>query len=111
MPIQPPPPDGMPAYIADGVPKQDTEDLKDLQQWIQDLIEYRQDISEEDIEPSDNEAIESVEESSNGTTVIKKVTCGKDNCKCQRGELHGPYKYIVTRQGGSLNWEYKGTGE
>lgn len=48
-----------------------------------------------------------VEESSRGTVVTKKVSCGKDNCKCPRGELHGPYKYIVHRQGNSLEWTTK----
>ncbi|MCD2201655.1 hypothetical protein LPA44_17475 [Halobacterium sp. KA-4] len=57
---------------------------------------------------AEGESIEAVEESSGGTVVIKKVSCGKDNCKCQSGELHGPYKYIVRRQGDSLDWEYKG---
>jgi len=62
----------------------------------------------EDIDPGDDERIESVEDSEGGTTVIKKVTCGKDGCKCQQGELHGPYRYLVHRDGDSLTWEYKG---
>ncbi|MFA9427018.1 hypothetical protein [Natronorubrum sp. A-ect3] len=40
--------------------------------------------------------------------MIKKVSCGKDNCKCQRGELHSPYNYVVRRKGDSLKWDYKG---
>lgn len=108
MPTRPPAPEGLPQYLAEGVPKQDDTDLRALQDWIDDLLEYRQDIAAEDIDAGKSELIEAVEESSGGTVVIKKVSCGKDNCKCQSGALHGPYKYIVRRQGDSLDWEYKG---
>jgi hypothetical protein len=108
MPAKPPAPDGLPKYLADGVPKQDDADLRALQDWIDELLDYRQDVTAEDINAGEGESIAAVEESSQGTVVIKKVSCGKDNCKCQRGELHGPYKYIVRRQGDSLEWDYKG---
>ena len=108
MPTRPPVPEGLPQYLAEGVPKQDDTDLRALQDWIDDLLEYRQDVAAEDIDAGEGELIEAVEEPSGGTVVIKKVSCGKDNCKCQSGELHGPYKYLVRRQGGSLKWEYKG---
>jgi len=101
-------PDSLPQYLAEGVPKQADADLRALQDWIDDLLEYRQDVAAEDIDAGEGESIEAVEESSGGTVVIKKVSCGKDNCKCQSGALHGPYKYIVRRQGDSLDWEYKG---
>jgi hypothetical protein len=98
----------LPESLAEGVPKQDDADLRTLQNWIDDLLEYSQDVAAEDIDAGEGETIEAVEESSGGTVVIKKVSCGKDNCKCQSGELHSPYKYIVRRQGDSLDWEYKG---
>ena len=108
MPTQPPAPNSLPQYLAEGVPKQSDADLRALQDWIDDLLEYRQDVAAQDIEASEGESIEAVEESSGGTVVIKKVSCGKDNCKCQSGELHGPYKSIVRRHGDGLNWDYKG---
>lgn len=108
MVTRPPAPDSLPQYLAEGIPKQDNADLRALQDWIDDLLEYRQDVAAEDLNAGVGESIEAVDESSGGTVVIKKVSCGKDNCKCQSGELHGPYKYIVHRQGDSLNWEYKG---
>lgn len=108
MPTRPSTPDSLPQYLAEGVPKQDNADLRVLRDWIDDLLAYRQDVAAEDIDAGEDESIESVEESSEGTVVIKKVNCGKDNCKCQSGELHGPYKYIVRRQGDSLKWDYKG---
>lgn len=107
MTSKPAPPDGLPKYLRGGIPKQGNEDLRAVQDWIDELIEYRQDVSPNGIEAGDGESIEAVEETSSGTVVIRKNTCGSEGCKCQNGELHGPYKYVVTRDGDSLNWEYK----
>ena len=108
MPACPAPPDSLPQYLADGVPKQSDERLNDLRGWIDELLTYREDLSPDDIEPGAGEAIESVKEADAGTVVIKKVSCGKDGCRCQRGELHGPYKYVVHREGDGLHWDYTG---
>ncbi len=108
MPTRPPAPDSLPKYLVEGVPKQDDVDLRALQQWIDELLEYRQEVAPEDIDVGDGESLETVEESSEGAVVIKKVSCGKETCKCQRGQLHGPYKYIVRRRGDGLDWEYRG---
>jgi len=105
---QPIPPDGLPQYLAEGVPKQDDDTLRELQEWIHELLDYRQDVAADEIEVDEGEQIQDVQESSSGTVVIKKVSCGKENCKCQRGELHGPYKYVVRRKGGKLEWDYRG---
>ena len=105
---QPRPPDELPQYLAQGVPKQDDGTLRALQEWIDELLEYRKDVGADDIAVGEGESIQTVDESSDGTVVIKKVSCGKDNCKCQRGELHGPYKYVVRRKGDRLKWDYKG---
>jgi len=102
---QPQPPESAPKYISEGIPKQDDTTLRDLQEWIDDLIEYRNDISPEEIEVSDEESLEAVDDSGETTTVIKKVPCGKDACStCP----HGPYRYEVHREGGKLVWEYEG---
>jgi hypothetical protein len=108
MPTKPPAPDGLPKSLHEGIPKQGNEELRAVQKWIDELIEYRQDVSPSEIEAGDGESINTVEETSSGTVVIRKNTCGSEGCKCQNGELHGPYKYVVTRNGDSLNWEYKG---
>ena len=108
MPTRPDPPDSLPQYLAEGVPKQSDEDLRALRDWIDDLLAYRHDVSGTEITADDDESIEHVDDSSEGTVVIKKVSCGKENCKCQRGQLHGPYKYVVRRNGETLDWEYRG---
>lgn len=108
MPTHPEPPDELPKYLTEGVPKQNDETLRALQTWIDDLLTYRQEVAADEIEVDASEEIETVEETSSGTTVIKKVSCGKETCKCQRGDLHGPYKYVVRRKGDGLDWDYRG---
>lgn len=36
------------------------------------------------------------------------VCCGKENCKCATGELHGPYWYAYYREGGKMHSAYIG---
>ena len=93
----PDPPESLPAYITDGVPKQDTESLRELQDWIDQLIQYRNNLSGDEIgaDVDQDEKIERINNSGDTTTVIKEVPCGKDACSnC----LHGPYRYEVYRQ-------------
>ena len=30
-----------------------------------------------------------------GTLLLRYMTCGNKNCKCHRGEKHGPYYYLT----------------
>ncbi len=41
-----------------------------------------------------------------GTVHEQYVQCGKKNCKCSRGELHGPYFYHFIRIDGKLHKHY-----
>ena len=59
---QPPPPERLPKYLAEGVPKQDNSTLRDLQAWIDELIEYRSDISANEIEVAEEERLEAVDD-------------------------------------------------
>ncbi len=34
-----------------------------------------------------------------GALVDQRRRCGKEGCRCTRGELHGPYTYLTTRRG------------
>jgi len=102
---EPTPSDEIPTYVAEGIGRQDNQTLRAIIEYCQRLIEYNeQDVDPDELADEDEELVD-VEESSSGAVVIKKVPCGKDNCStCP----HGPYKYIVTRNGDSHNWEYKG---
>ena len=104
----PSPPEKAPQYLVDGIPKQDAETLTELQSWIDELLVYRSSITDEDIEADAEETIEDIEETDDGTIVIKKVPCGKESCTtCP----HGPYKYTVQRREGGLDWTYQGPTE
>jgi hypothetical protein len=41
-----------------------------------------------------------------GVVCAQMVRCGKPNCKCSQGELHGPYYFRFWRDGGRLRKQY-----
>jgi len=41
-----------------------------------------------------------------GYLLAQKIKCGRSNCKCANGELHGPYFYYVWRVGSRQYKEY-----
>jgi hypothetical protein len=42
------------------------------------------------------------------TDRLEYVRCGKDGCRCTRGQLHGPYWYRYQRVDGRLKSTYLG---
>ena len=105
---EPEPADSIPAYVVDGIDRQDTATLEAIEEYARARREYLEalearELAEDDI-ADDGEEVVDVEDGSNGTVVVKKVPCGKDCDGCP----HGPYKYVVRRNGDSLEWDYKG---
>jgi hypothetical protein len=41
-----------------------------------------------------------------GVVCRQWVRCGRPNCRCARGELHGPYHYHFVRANGRLRKRY-----
>ena len=41
-----------------------------------------------------------------GAICAQWVRCGKPNCRCAKGQLHGPYYYRFWREGGKLRRAY-----
>lgn len=41
-----------------------------------------------------------------GSVHTLKVRCGKPGCRCNRGDLHGPYHVRYWREGGKLRRQY-----
>ena len=37
--------------------------------------------------------------------------CRKGNCKCTRGEPHGPFLYMTVKKGGKIKYRYVGKAE
>jgi len=42
-----------------------------------------------------------------GYLVAELVRCGKPNCRCQRGQRHGPYWYLVYRRLEDGRWRQR----
>lgn len=108
-PAGPTAPASLPEYLAEGLPKQDDRTLQETQQFIDELLEHRQqDVDETDL-PDEAEPIED-HDSGKGTVVEEYVTCGDESCSCMTGESkgHGPYLYRYYYEGGSLTSEYVG---
>lgn len=109
----PEPPDEIAQYILDGLDRQSVDQLEVIEQYARELREYRiarqnESVGEDELDLDESDDVVDVEESEEGTVVIRKVNCGSD-CK---GCPHGPYKYIVTPDGkGGQNWDYKGKVE
>lgn len=102
----PSPPDSLPKYIAEGLPKQDNDTLRDIQGFIDELLEYR-DKSVEEVDISESAEIVDEDSSGQGTLVKETVTCGDDTCHCMKGrDEHGPYIYRYYYENGSLTSEY-----
>lgn len=103
----PTPPDSLPKYISEGIPKQDDATLEDARDWIDELLAHRdQPVTDSEL-PDDAEPVN--EDSGSGTVVEEMVTCGDDSCECMDGgDKHGPYLYRYYREGGELKSEYIG---
>jgi len=111
METEPEPPELIPSYIVDGIDRQDAKTLDAIESYARDRRKYLNakeaaELEADELADSDEELVDA-EDTDGGTVVIKKVPCGKQCDGCP----HGPYKYVVTRDGESLNWEYKGAVE
>lgn len=103
-------PSSLPNYLAEGLPKQDDQTLRDAREFIDELLAAREQRREQPISegelPADAEVIE---EESTGTIYLEYRTCGDETCSCMSGgQKHGPYKYRAYRDGTTVRREYLG---
>lgn len=110
-PERPEPPADLPAYVTDPIERQDPNTLASIRDYVDELLAYHRAVEAQALEGDDladqDEELVDVEDSEGGTIVVKKVPCGKDCDGCP----HGPYKYRVSREGDSVEWEYLGKAE
>jgi len=52
------------------------------------------------------ETLESLPKMLPGTVCVQWQKCGRKNCRCTRGELHGPYFFRFWREDGKLRKAY-----
>jgi len=69
---QPSPPTSLPKYLAEGLPKQDTETLYEIQSYVESLIEYRDQSVDADELPEAAEPVDEPDSGDNGTVVKEK---------------------------------------
>ena len=81
------------------------EDMHDLANWLQAEIMI---VSLEDIPVRPGREVVETRKGGGKTYRLEKIKCGKANCKCASGELHGPYWYAYYRVNGKLKSEYIG---
>jgi hypothetical protein len=81
--------------------------LKKLDEWLHELIRNAE-------ESERAQRLTSRKQTVTGQTLDNKtyrqesVRCGKENCKCARGKLHGPYWYSYTRVKDKVSSQYIG---
>jgi hypothetical protein len=81
--------------------------LRRLDEWLHAVIQKAEESARAARPPSRKQIIEerTVE---NKTYCLEMVRCGKEKCKCARGELHGPYWYSYTRVKDKVKSQYVG---
>lgn len=101
-------PESLPKYLRNGLPEQEVGTLADAREYIEELIEWKQQPVEDDDLPDEAEPIDDESDERGGTVVMEKVTCGDETCKClTEGEKHGPYEYLYYRKSdGTLTSDY-----
>jgi hypothetical protein len=113
MPHTPPPqpPDSLPNYLSEGLPKQDSPTLQATIGYLEALLKYRERQIEAGELPADADPVGDAADG-RGTVVKERVKCGDQSCRCMKGgEKHGPYLYRYYREGGRLKSEYVGKAE
>lgn len=103
-------PPSLPKYLAEGLPKQDDEVLREVREYIDELLAAREQRRDEPVTEDElPESAELLENESSSTVYLEYRTCGDESCSCMRGgERHGPYKYRAYRDGETVRREYLG---
>jgi hypothetical protein len=78
-----------------------------LSAWLQELIRQA-----EEAKPKEKSSLHKQTEAEqildNKTYRLESVRCGKENCKCTKGKLHGPYWYSYARDKDKVTSQYIG---
>lgn len=81
--------------------------LTKLDEWLHELIR-RADEAGRAEEAASRKQIVTERSLENKTYRLETVRCGKEKCKCARGNLHGPYWYSYTRVKDRVTSQYVG---
>jgi hypothetical protein len=81
--------------------------LKKLNVWLQELIREIEDAKRKEKFSLHKQTV-SEQTIDNKSYRLEKIRCGKENCKCTRGRLHGPYWYSYSRNKDKVISQYIG---
>lgn len=81
--------------------------LRKLDEWMHELIRKLEEKELTARQPSGKQVVE--EQTHKNTKYrLEGIRCGKENCKCMSGKLHGPYWYSYTRVHDKVRSRYIG---
>jgi hypothetical protein len=81
--------------------------LRRLDEWLRELIRSGEEAERVEKSSSRKHAVaERIID--NKTYRLESIRCGKEKCKCARGNLHGPYWYSYTRVKDKVTSQYIG---
>lgn len=81
--------------------------LRKLDEWLHELIVNIEKAKRAKNSSSRKRAV--AEQTFAGRTYrLERIRCGKEKCKCARGQLHGPYWYSYTRVENKVTSQYIG---
>ncbi|MBD0335443.1 MAG: hypothetical protein ICV62_08140 [Cyanobacteria bacterium Co-bin13] len=83
------------------------EQAKDLQNWLADHLAALERQAEEWLPPTANQVM-ATRRLGKSCLLLEGVKCGKENCRCASGKLHGPYWYEYWREGSRVRKRYHG---
>jgi|SRR5215213_1026817 len=81
--------------------------LRKLDEWLHELIRRAEKAVRAEQSLS-RKQIAAERTLGNKTYRLESIRCGKENCKCARGKLHGPYWYSYTRVKDKVTSQYIG---
>lgn len=86
----------------------DLEQQRRLLRWLRQVVEEADAEIEANWNPTEGKNAISQERRGKSVFVLQGVKCGKEGCKCNDGDLHGPYWYEYFREDGKVVSRYHG---
>lgn len=82
------------------------KELLKLDAWLHELLDDAE--SKERAGDATGHRVLEEHKTQNKTYRLEEVRCGKKNCHCAEGKLHGPYWYAYWTEGGRTRSQYVG---
>jgi hypothetical protein len=83
------------------------DQLRKLDEWLHELIRKAEEANRVE-KPLSRKQTVAEQTLDNKTYQLESIRCGKEKCKCTRGNLHGPYWYSYTRVKDKVTSKYIG---